>query len=50
MMVKLNVCIFLIEDDDLLKKYYDILNKVCNSINKEFESEPTFNQILRQFN
>ena len=35
-MMELNGCIFLIEDDDLLKKYNDIWNKIGNSMKKEF--------------
>ena len=31
---------FLIKDDELLKKYNDIWNKVCNSIKKNFISNP----------
>ena len=36
MMDKLNGCIFLIEDDDLLEKYNTIWNKVSADIKKEF--------------
>ena len=38
MMVQLNGCIFLIEDDDLLKKYNNICKKL-NSMKKEFDSK-----------
>ena len=38
MMDKLNGCNFLIEDDDLLKKYNTILDKVSADIKKEFDS------------
>ena len=31
---------FLIKDDELLKKYNEIWDKVKNSIKKEFDSEP----------
>ena len=31
---------FLIEDDELLKRYNDIWNKVSNRIKNEFDSEP----------
>ena len=34
---------FLIEDEELLKKYKDIWNKLSNSIKKEFDSEPIYN-------
>ena len=33
----------LIKDDELSKKYNDILNKVSNSIKNEFDSEPICN-------
>ena len=36
MMMELNGSIFLIEDDDLLKKYNDIWNKTGNGMKKEF--------------
>ena len=39
-MDKLNGCIFLIEDDDLLEKYNTIWDKVTTDIKKEFDSEP----------
>ena len=35
---------FLIEGEELLKKYNDIWNKDSNSIKKEFNSEPIFNK------
>ena len=35
---------FLIEDDDLLKKYSTIWDKVRAAIKKEFESEPVYNK------
>ena len=41
-MMKLYGC-FLIKDDDSLKKYDDIWNKVCKSINENLESEPICN-------
>ena len=34
---------FLIKDDDLLKKYNDIWNKVINSIKKKLDCEPIYN-------
>ena len=34
---------FLIKDDELFKKYNDIWNKVSNNIEKEFDSEPIYN-------
>ena len=35
---------FLIEDDDLLKKYNTIWDKGGADINREFESEPAYNE------
>ena len=34
----------LIRDDELLKKYNKMWNKVSNSIKKEFDSEPVYNK------
>ena len=35
---------FFINDDELLKKYTDVWNKVSNSIKKEFFNEPICNK------
>ena len=35
---------FFIKDDELLKKYNEIWEKVKNSLNKEFDSEPVYNK------
>ena len=35
---------FLIEDDDLLKKYNTIWDKVSSDIKKEFDSKPVYNK------
>ena len=35
---------FLIEDDDLLKKFNTIWDKVSADIEKEFDSEPVYNK------
>ena len=35
---------FLIKDDELLEKYDKIWKKVKNSLKKEFDSEPVYNQ------
>ena len=35
---------FLIEDGDLLKKYNTTWDKVSTDIEKEFDSEPVYNQ------
>ena len=37
---------FLIEDDELLKKYNGIWNKVSNSIKKELDNEPIYNNFF----
>ena len=39
---KLNICVFLIKDDELLEKYNEIWEKVKYSIKKEFGSEPVY--------
>ena len=46
MMDKLNGCIFLIENDDLLEKYNIIWDKVSADIKKEFDIEPVYNKNL----
>ena len=43
---KLNGCIFLIEDDELLEKYNTIWEKVSVNIKKEFDNEPVYNKEL----
>ena len=35
---------FLIKDDKLLEKYNEIWEKVKNSLKKEFDSEPAYNE------
>ena len=35
---------FLIKDDELLEKYNEIWEKVKNSIKKELESKPVYNE------
>ena len=35
---------FLIKDDELLEKYNKIWEKVENSVRKEFDSEPLYNE------
>ena len=46
MMDKLNSCIFLIEDDNLLEKYNTIWDKVSADIKKELDGEPVYNKEL----
>ena len=41
--MKLNISL-LIEDDKLLEKYNEIQEKIKNSLKKEFDSEPVYNQ------
>ena len=43
-MDKLNECIFLIKDDDLLEKYNTIWDKVSADVEKEFDSNPVYNK------
>ena len=38
--------VFLIEDDDLLKKYNTISSKVSADIKKEFNSEPFYKKVF----
>ena len=42
--MKLNICLFLIKDDELLKKYNGIWEKVSKSIKKEFYSDTIYNE------
>ena len=44
MMVKLNGCIFLIEDYDLMDKYNTVCDKVSADIKKEVNSKPVYNK------
>ena len=44
MMVKLNGCIFLIEDYDLMDKYNTVCDKVSADIKKEINSKPVYNK------
>ena len=41
--MKLYICSF-IKDNELLKKYNEIWEKVKNSIKKEFDTEPVYNE------
>ena len=40
----LNICPFLIKDDELLEKYNEIWEKVSNSIKEGFVSKPGYNE------
>ena len=42
--MKLNICLFLIKDNELLEKYNEICQKVRNSIKKEFDTEPVYDE------
>ena len=46
-MVKINWCVFLIEDDDLLKKYNTVWHKVSSDIKKEFDIKPVYKKFLK---
>ena len=37
---------FSIEDDELMKKYNDICDKVSNSMKKELDCKPIYNKII----
>ena len=43
-LMKLNLCRFLIKDDELVEKYNEILGKVKNIIKKEFDSKPVYKE------
>ena len=43
-LVKLNICLFFIEDNELLEKYNEIWEKVKNSIKKVYDSEPLYHK------
>ena len=47
-MVKLNGRIFLIEDDNVLKKYNMIWDKVIPHIKQEIDNEPVYNVFENQ--
>ena len=42
--MKLNIYLFLIKDDKLLEKSIEIWEKVKNSLKREFDNEPAYNQ------
>ena len=42
--MELNICSFLIKDDELLEKYNAIKEKVKNNLKKEFDNEPVYNE------
>ena len=44
MIDKLNGCTFLMEDDDLLKKYNTLWDRVSADTKKDFNSEPVYNK------
>ena len=43
-LMELNICSFLIKDDELLEKYNAIKEKVKNNLKKEFDNEPVYNE------
>ena len=42
--MKLNICLFLLKNDELLEKHSKIWEKVSNSIERGFLSEPKYNE------
>ena len=42
---EINYMCFLIKDDELFKKYHEILEKVKNSHEKDFDGKPIYNKI-----
>ena len=42
--MKLNICPFLLKDNELLEKYNEICQKVRNSIKKEFDTELVYDE------
>ena len=43
-LMKLNICLIFIKNDELLRKYSGIWGKVKNTIKKEFDSESVYNE------
>ena len=43
-LMKVNVYLFLIKDDELLERYNEIWEEVSNSIKKGFDSEPAYHE------
>ena len=43
LMMKVNICLYFIKEDELLKKYNKIWHKVSNSIKRGSDIEPVFN-------
>ena len=43
-LMKLNIYIFLIKDDELLEQYNEIWEKLKNSLKKELGSNPIYNE------
>ena len=42
--MKLNICLFLIEDDEMLEKHNGIWGNVRNNIKRKLDSEPVYNE------
>ena len=43
-LMKLNIHLFLIKDEELLEKFNEIWEEVKNSIKKELDNEPVYNK------
>ena len=44
--MKLNLCLFLIKDDEVLEKYNEIWENVKGSLKKLLDSKPVYNKNL----
>ena len=42
--MKLNICLFLIKDDEMLEKHNEIWGNVRNNIKRKLDSEPVYNE------
>ena len=45
-LMKLNLCLFLIKDDEVLEKYNEIWENVKGSLKKLLDSKPVYNKNL----
>ena len=48
--MKLNICIFLIKDEEFLEKCNKTWDKASNSVKKRFDSEPVYNDKYLKIN
>ena len=42
--MKLNICLFLTKDDEMLEKHNEIWGNVRNNIKRKLDSEPVYNE------